>query len=395
MKIKTKPYKNGVKDFTNAVMSLPSRFTDVAKAPDVKPASPTEFNVNKIACSLHPKTQKLVIEKIEDLSEGFKCYTLKAENGKAAYFRAGQYLAFQLKAGSSFCTRAYSIASSPKDALNGIYKIAVKRVDDGFVSGFIIDNWKEGDTVVSYAPEGTFVYEPLRDAKTVIGIAGGSGITPFLSLAKAIDERTENFNLTLLYGARTVKDLAFKDELDRIAEANGNFKVVYVLSEGRQKGFEHGFIGAELIKKYAPSSGDYSIFACGPEAMYAFLGKEVETLGLRRKFVRFEMQGVSKSTPKKAGLTDETCKLTVIDRGNKCEIEARCDETVLTALEKAGIAVPVRCRSGECGFCRSKLLSGEVYIDDGTDYRRLADIQFGYIHPCCTFPKGDITIKIN
>ncbi len=396
MKIKTTPLSSGIKDFTNTVLSLPARFGDVAKASDKQAPAPTElFQVNKVAASLHPKTQTLVVEKVEILTDDFKCYTLKAKDGKAAYFRAGQYLSFQIIIGNSVCTRAYSIASSPKDALNGIYKIAVKRVDDGFVSGWILDNWKEGCIASAYAPEGTFVYEPLRDAKTVVGIAGGSGITPFLSLAKAIDERTENLNLILLYGARTEKDLAFKDELDTIAAANGSFKVVYVLSEGKQKGYEHGFIGADLIKKYAPENGDYSIFACGPEAMYAFLRKEVEVLGLRRKFVRFEMQGVSKMTAKKAGLTDETCKVTVIDRGEKCVIDGKCDETVLTALEKAGIAIPVRCRSGECGFCRSKLVSGEVYIDDSSDYRRIADAQFGYIHPCCTFPKGDISIKIN
>ena len=395
MKIKANPYSSGIKDFTNTLLSLPGRFGDVAKASDKKPMSPTEFQVNKVAAAIHPKIQVLVVEKIEELADDFKCYTLKAENGKAAYFRAGQYLAFQIKIGNSLCTRAYSIASSPKDALNGIYKIAVKRVADGFVSGYILDNWKKGAMVTAYAPEGTFVYAPLRDAKTVIGIAGGSGITPFLSLAKAIDERTENLNLILLYGARTEKDLAFKDELDRIALSNGSFKVVYVLSESKQKGYEHGFIGADLIKKYAPASADYSVFACGPEAMYNFLAKEVESLGIRRKFVRFEMQGVSKMTAKNAGLTDETCKVTVIDKGEKREIEGRCNETVLTALEKAGIAVPVRCRSGECGFCRSKLVCGEVYIDDASDYRRLADAQFNYIHPCCTFPKGDITIKIN
>ena len=301
MKIKATPLSNGLKDFTNTVLSLPSRFGDVAKASDKQAAPPTEFQVNKVACSLHPKTQKLIIDSVEELTDDFNLYTLKSENGKAAYFRAGQYLSFQIEIGSSVCTRAYSIASSPKDALNGIYRIAVKRVDDGFVSGYILDNWKKGCVVTAYAPEGTFVYEPLRDVKTVIGVAGGSGITPFLSLAKAIDERTDNLNLTLLYGARTEKDLAFKDELDRIAAENGSFNVVYVLSEGKTKGYEHGFIGADLIKKYAPASGEYSVFACGPEAMYAFLSKEVETLGLRRKFVRFEMQGVSKMTAKKQG----------------------------------------------------------------------------------------------
>ena len=395
MKVKALPLKNSGKDLANAVFSLPVRFTDVAKASDKPLMNPTEFQVNKVCAALHPKTQKLVITQTEKLTDDFICYTFKAAEGRTAYFRAGQYLSFVVKIGSSVCTRAYSIASSPKDALNGEYKIAVKRVADGFVSGWIIDNWKEGDIVTAYAPEGTFVYEPLRDAKTVVGVAGGSGITPFLSLAKSIDDRTENFNLILLYGARNTKELAFKDELDRIARENGNFTVVYVLSDSKAKGYEHGFIGADLIKKYAPENGNYSLFACGPDAMYSFLRKETEALGLSRKFIRFEMQGVSKSKINSAGLDDTVYTMTVIDRGEKTEVPCVENETVLTALEKAGIYVPVRCRSGECGFCRSKIVAGEVYIDDSSDYRRMADAAFGYIHPCCCFPKSDITLKIN
>lgn len=389
------PLQSKIKDFTNTLGLLPARLLDVKNAPDTVPADPAKFNPNKLAASIHPKFQELTVTAIDELSPDFKCYHLSAKNGKAAYFRAGQYLSFQIKIGCSIVTRPYSIASSPKDALSGEYRVAVKRVEDGFVSGYILDNWKTGDTVKAYAPEGTFVYEPLRDAATVIGVAGGSGITPFLSFAEAICDGTEDFNLILLYGARTKKDLMFKKELDEIASKTDKFKVIYVLSNSKAKGFEQGFISEELIKKYAPENEEYSIFACGPDAMYSFLRKETEKLGIRRKFIRFEMQGVSKKTPEDAGIKANTFNMTVISGGEKAEYTCEASETVLTALEKAGVEVPVRCRSGECGFCRSKLVSGNVFIPDGADFRRIADAKLGYIHPCCCYPTEDITIKLN
>ena len=88
-------------------------------------------------------------------------------------------------------------------------------------------------------------------------------------------------------------------------------------------------------------------------------------------------------------------KLTVKRFGNETVIDCLSNESILVALERAGIEAPARCRSGECGFCRSKLVSGEVFIPGNTDGRRIADIKFGYIHPCSTYPMSDITIKID
>jgi len=69
-------------------------------------------------------------------------------------------------------------------------------------------------------------------------------------------------------------------------------------------------------------------------------------------------------------------------------------DTILRALEKAGVAAPSHCRGGECGYCRSRLVSGKVYIPEGLDMRRLADSRYGYIHPCCSFPLTDIEIEV-
>ena len=70
------------------------------------------------------------------------------------------------------------------------------------------------------------------------------------------------------------------------------------------------------------------------------------------------------------------------------------NETLLTAMERAGLKAPSRCKSGSCGFCHSRLISGEYHVNKEHEYRRLADLKFGYIHPCCTYPESDMEIDV-
>lgn len=387
--------KSQLFDFINFAKMIPNRkaHLDSGSAAPV----PKTYPINEIAKLYHPGRMELKVSEIIEHSADVKSYILvSADGSKLAPFRAGQYLTLRLKIGDALVTRPYSIASSPDDARKGFYNITVKRVPDGFVSGYILDNIAAGDAITAYSPEGNFVHEPIRDARTIVGIAGGSGITPFLSMAKSIDEGTMDADLVLLYGARTEKDLVFKKELDALAE-NDRIKVVYVLSDSKKKGFENGFIGAELIKKYAPE--EYSVFICGPKAMYEFAAKETAKLGLRKKFVRFELFSSSSDANVIPGFPKEfdgkRFEITVSRFGGETKIPCVANESILVALERAGIEAPARCRSGECGFCRSKLVSGNVFIPSNTDGRRIADVKFGYIHPCSTYPVSDITVKID
>ena len=377
------------KDSVNTIKFLTERKQFIDSAEAVLPTRTDDFGVNKVAKSIHPKEQKLVISRIEEHADIAKSYYFKSET-ELAYFKAGQYLTFKLEIGSSVVTRSYSIASSPASALNGEYQITVKRIADGFVSDYILDNWNVGDEVTAYAPEGNMTYCPLRDAENIVAIAGGSGITPFLSLARAIDQGDEDCTLTLLYGCRTSDEILFKSELDSLSEKNEKINVVYVLSHSDEDGYEKGFVGADIIKKYAPE-GLYSIFVCGPGGMYKFLETELPKLQVERKYIRFEVF----SSGKKVDDEPKEYNITVINRGNESVIKASSNETVLCAFERAGIEVPARCHTGECGFCRSKLVSGKVYIPEGEDKRRVADMQFNFIHPCCCYPESDLVVRIN
>ena len=377
------------KDSVNTIKFLTERKQFIDSAPAVLPTRTDDFGVNKVAKSIHPKEQKLVISRIEEHADIAKSYYFKSET-ELAYFKAGQYLTFKLEIGNSVVTRSYSIASSPASALNGEYQITVKRIADGFVSDYILDNWSVGDEVTAYAPEGNMTYCSLRDSKNIVAIAGGSGITPFLSLARAIDQGDEDCTLTLLYGCRTSDEILFKTELDSLSEKNDKINVVYVLSHSDEEGYEKGFVGADIIKKYAPN-GNYSIFVCGPGGMYKFLETELPKLEIERKYIRFEVF----SSGKKVDDEPKEYNITVINRGNESVIKASSNETVLCAFERAGIEVPARCHTGECGFCRSKLINGKVYIPEGEDKRRIADMQFNFIHPCCCYPESDLVVRIN
>ena len=230
----------------------------------------------------------------------------------------------------------------------------------------------------------------------IIGIAGGSGITPFRSLAKAIADGDEDAEMILLYGSRTLNDAIFQEEFKALEAECPKFKLVNVLSHETQDGCENGFITADLIRKYAPE-GDYSIFLCGPQAMYNFVDKEIETLNLRKKFIRHELFGEYFGPAKEADYPKDVApefKLTVKIAGTQQTISAPADTSLLRTMEAAGIAAPAHCRSGECGWCHSKLVSGQVYTPKSVDGRREADLLYGYIHPCCAFPLSDVTIEV-
>lgn len=358
---------------------------------------PKTFTTNEKAKVRHPEMQRVVVAEIRPNGPDVKTIVLKSEDGAPlAPFRAGQYVSVTAHIGETVTTRAYSLSGSPAWAKRGEYNIAVRRDPNGFVSPWVQDTWQVGQKLTISGPQGQLYYERLRDAKKVVALAGGSGITPFMGMAYAIRDGFEDFDLTILFGSRTEDGIVYKKELDEVCAACDKVHVVHVLSDEEKPGYEHGFITAELIKKYGGE--EYSVFMCGPQAMYNFLDGEIAKLGLRRKFVRRELFGMIKDPWNQPGYPEDirgkTFNLKVIQCGRKYDITASADEPLLTSIERAGIVAPSRCRSGECSWCRSKLVSGKVFVPEKTDGRRRADIEFGYIHPCASFPMSDIVLDV-
>ena len=124
--------------------------------------------------------------------------------------------------------------------------------------------------------------------------------------------------------------------------------------------------------------------------MYRFVRKELENLGFDETKIRQERNSVGDREVSEI----RTFRLTVHIRDTVYELDAANNETLITALERAGIPAVVRCRNGACGFCHSRVLNGEYFIAKENDFRRAADKKFNYIHPCSTYPESDIEIDI-
>ena len=143
-----------------------------------------------------------------------------------------------------------------------------------------------------------------------------------------------------------------------------------------------------LIKKYIDSESAKSFFVCGSGEFHTFINKELEQLKLSQKFIRRENYNVVEIEVREG----RSVSLNVTIASKHTIVKSVCGETILSSLERAGLHPPSACRSGECGWCRSKLVSGEINVEKTNDGRRMADKKFGYFHPCSSYALTDLEI---
>ncbi|HHO75245.1 MAG TPA: iron-sulfur cluster-binding domain-containing protein, partial [Deltaproteobacteria bacterium] len=265
-----------------------------------------------------------------------------------------------------------------------------------FVSDFFLDKVKPGDRFEANGPAGNFHYNRVFHGKKQVFLAGGSGITPFMSMISEVLNSALDRQMHLIYGSRTPQAAIFHSVLEDFAAKHENFTYTLVISEP-DPGFEGrtGFIDAQCISDVAGDISGQMFYICGPEVMYDFCLAELEKLKVPARRIRREMFGPRQEIRNEPGWPD-TLKgdetFTVNVRGRK-EITAISGEPLVVALERAGFRVPVSCRCGECSLCRVKLVSGKVFQARGV-LLRYADEKYGYIHSCKSYPISDMEIML-
>lgn len=349
--------------------------------------------VRSIIDALHPARLDLTVSEIVQETASAKSIKLVSEDDCQPPFQAGQYINVFVETGGVRTSRPYSIASSPTQT--GYYEITVRKVEDGFVSNYLLDELKPGDKLSSSSPSGNFHYNPLFHGDKLVFIAGGSGITPFMSMIRELADKNMSRRLHLFYGSRNEDDVIYREEIDRISTAHRNFTWDLVVSEPAPsfRGLE-GFINAGLIKERLDGL-DWTFFVCGPEAMYQFCLPELGKLPIPARKTKVEVMGAPKDIVSYPGWPENVKAgdvFKVAIKGRKT-INASTSEPIMISLERAGVTIPALCRSGECSLCRTKLLSGKVYQPNGVKLRK-SDRTFGYIHPCMAYPITDIEILL-
>lgn len=353
-------------------------------------------NINEadaIIAPLHAKELNLVVSSIIDTGKNEKIFHLSSVNGYLPPFEAGQYINVFTEIDGVRTSRPYSISSSPRQ--RAYYEITVARTAGGFVSDYFLDKVKKGDIFSANGPSGVFRHQPVFHSNKMLLLAGGSGITPFMSMTREVLSAALKRDMVLLYGCRSRQAALFHEELTALAKNHENFSYYLVVSEEDSSWTgEKGFIDAALIKRLVPDFEARTSYICGPQIMNDFCTKELEQLGVPIKKIRREMFGATRNIMQEAGWPqelsgDEVFNVTVMGK----TIKAKANESLLTSLERAGVRVNVCCRSGECSLCRVQLVSGKVFLSKGIMLRK-ADEKYGYIHSCKAYPISDIKILL-
>ena len=331
-----------------------------------------------------------IITDIYEETPDVKTFTLTADANSStphlAPFKAGQYITIHVTINESPTTRAYSLSSSPSLASKDIYKITIKRVENGLVSNYMLDEIKVGDKLDVSMPAGEFGYNSVTDEENVIGIAGGSGITPFMSLAGAILDGIVDCNLTVFYSVRTYEDIIFKNEIEEINKKSKKVKFMITLTREEKEGYLNGHLTKEMLEPFIKEFN--TVLMCGPKNLYRSMNEILNEFNIPRKSVHYENFFVEYEPTEKI-----TYNIKVVMKDKVEETTCKNDETLLVAMERAGIPAPSLCRVGECGYCRSILLEGKVKMIGAA--LKKAEAENDYIHPCVSFPDSDIVLKLD
>lgn len=339
--------------------------------------------------------QRLKVASIKQINNDVRCYRFVSadENIQLEGFKAGQYISLFYRIGETTTTRPYSIASSPREAEDGYYDLYIHGGGE-FTSKWLFENVAEGDVLEASKPIGEFCIDSSSSGN-IIGISGGMSVTPLRSMARAVADGTVNAKLSLFCGWDRQEDVLFFEEFSQLGKSCENLTAVFAVADERVKGMEHGYVTRDLICSCADiTNAEY--FLCGPKEMYRFLETELYPLNVPLVRYHTELPGeVKQSQNASRDASDKVFTLTADICGEVHKVEMRADETILIAMERAGLAPEARCRSGLCKYCVAVLLEGMVFVDPSREKRSTMEIARGLIHTCCTYPLSDVSLKIN
>ncbi|MDT1062110.1 1,2-phenylacetyl-CoA epoxidase subunit PaaE [Paracoccus sp. CPCC 101403] len=315
-------------------------------------------------------------------------------------FTQGQYLTFRRDFDGEELRRSYSICAGLDE---GCLKVGIKRVDGGAFSTWANENLAPGDEIEAMPPMGRF-FTPIEEAsaKQYLGFAGGSGITPVLSIIKTVLAREPKSRFTLVYANRQINTIMFREELDDLKNQYlGRFSVIHVLEqEGQEIDLFTGRIDADkmtaLFQHWLDAEAIDTAFICGPEPMMLAIAASLKEHGLTDAQIKFELFASSQPGKAKARAVSRdaiapgagTEATVTLDGATRSFTMARQGETILEAAIANKMDAPYSCKAGVCSTCRCKVIEGEVEMAVNhalEDY----EVRAGYVLSCQSYPLSE------
>jgi ring-1,2-phenylacetyl-CoA epoxidase subunit PaaE len=319
-------------------------------------------------------------------------FDVPADQRETFRFTQGQYLTLRADVGGEDLRRSYSICAGVDD---GELRVGVRKVNGGKFSNWVNSQLKAGDTIQVFPPQGRFFVPVDAGAERhYVGIAGGSGITPILSIMKTVLAQEPGSRFTLIYGNRRQASTMFKEEIEDLKnEYLTRLSLHHVFSdEVVDSPLMGGIMNREKIAAFLATlvdpAGISHAFICGPfqmndeaEAALLAAGVEPEAIHIER-FGTAEMQQ-GKPAPHEVRAEDaEAATVVLIRDGLSREFAfSKNDPSLLDAAARAGLEVPYSCKSGVCSTCRCKLIEGKVRMDKNFALEK-HEVEAGFILSC-------------
>ena len=313
-------------------------------------------------------------------------------------FTQGQYLTLRKTIDGQDLRRSYSICAGVDD---GELRVGVRKVKGGTFSNWINEQLAVGDTISVMAPQGRF-FVPIepQSKRHHVGIAGGSGITPILSIMKTVLGREPGSRFTLIYGNRMLRSTMFKEELEDLKNRYMTRLVLHhVFSDDPTDApLNMGLMNrdkiAEFLQSVLPAQTIDQVYVCGPFQMNDEAEAALTAAGVAEDRIHIERFGVATPTGAPVGAVvheakpgdAEKARIVVVRDGMRREIEFSKDQpSILDAASAAGLEVPFSCTSGVCGTCRAKLVEGEVRMERNFALVK-AEVAGGFVLTCQAHP---------
>jgi ring-1,2-phenylacetyl-CoA epoxidase subunit PaaE len=333
-------------------------------------------------------------------------FDVPIELREAFGFTQGQYLTLRKTIDGVDLRRSYSICAGVDD---GELRVGVRKVRGGVFSNWINAHLQPGDNISVMAPQGRF-FVPLDPAshRHHVGFAGGSGITPILSIMKTVLAREPHSRFTLVYGNRSLRSTMFKEEIEDLKNRYMTRLVLqHVFSEEHTDSplsmgqMNRDKIGA-LLASVLPAASIAHAYICGPFQMNDEAEAALLVAGLPEDRIHIERFGVAAAVTGLSGQpTDQTvgavlhearpgdaeqARIVIIRDGLRREIHFRRDQpSILDAASAAGLEVPFSCTSGVCGTCRAKVLEGDVRMERNFALSK-DEVAAGFVLTCQAHP---------
>lgn len=312
----------------------------------------------------------LTVTDVQKTTRDAVAITLEARDGGDFRFTQGQYLTFKRDFDGTEIRRSYSICSGANE---GVLRVGIKKIADGAFSVWANDALKPGMVIEAMEPMGNF-HTPIEPekAKSYLAFAGGSGITPVLSILKTVLAAEPKSEVTLVYANRSVGTIMFREELEDLKNLYmGRVNIIHILeTDGQEIDLFQGRVDADkcaaLFEHWIDIHSVDTAFICGPEPMMKAIAQSLKDHGLTKEQIKFELFA-SAQTGRMARQRDvvRTSQSTGVHASVTLDGMARTFDMdrSLTLLEAAldnDLDAPHACRAGVCSTCKCKILSGEV-----------------------------------